>query len=196
MITCLRCEGFAPPGLSCCPHCDAPLGGSAPQPSTAKRLATRVGQAAAAAATAITLMACYGAPGGEFIDYVPPTDINGACNLAEDLLLDDTFTDDNFSQGAGNAIEPSCSNTIGGSERIYRFEAAEEGTLHFEWTADSGVTVSARSVCAASAELLCEPLSTQGMIDIELGMGEELFLIVDGASQTSFDFTATFTPAP
>jgi cysteine-rich repeat protein len=61
MINCPQCEGFLPPTGHSCPNCDYVL----------SRWALRAAKAVAGAATALTLMACYG--GG----YDPPYD--GPC---------------------------------------------------------------------------------------------------------------------
>lgn len=55
---CNACDGFVPPGARACPNCGA---ASAPAAQRAGALGYVV-RAAAALATAATLMACYGPP--------------------------------------------------------------------------------------------------------------------------------------
>lgn len=66
--SCHSCPGFVPPGSSTCPHCGACLGRGGSLAEKAVKLAT-------AASMMVTLMACYGAPGGFEecgIDFVCP----------------------------------------------------------------------------------------------------------------------------
>jgi cysteine-rich repeat protein len=51
MINCPRCEGFVPPTQSACPNCDTSL---------SRRVLRHATKLAVGAATAMTLMACYG----------------------------------------------------------------------------------------------------------------------------------------
>lgn len=193
MNTCTRCEGFAPTNLSVCPHCDADL----PAHSTCSQLSKRVGRIAAAAATAMTLMACYGAPDGE---DEGGRDIQGACNDAEPLQLEQTVQSSTALQGSSNAADLSCAEYGSVSEHMFVHATSEAGILHFEWSSDNPLVVAARDVCTSPAtgnELLCEPSSTQGSVDLVMGAGEEVTLIVEGAELSStFDYTATFTPSP
>jgi hypothetical protein len=55
MLTCSHCAGFVPASLSSCPNCAQPLG------RKALRAAKQLAKVGAAAATMMTLMACYGA---------------------------------------------------------------------------------------------------------------------------------------
>lgn len=194
MITCTRCEGFAPPSLSCCPHCDAPI--ESAEPSRATKLLKRAGQVAAAAATAMTLMACYGAPD----DYQEPdpreTDPVTACNDAESLPMDMQFSDDNFSEGTSSALDLTCSEYTNGGERIYRFSAPSDGSLQFSWNSDQPVSVGVRAVCTDNDESLCEAPSVDGSFELAMAEGEDAFIIIERYGSANYDFTASFTPAP
>lgn len=54
MLTCSHCAGFVPANVSSCPNCEAPLA------KRAVRAARRIAKVGAAAATMVSLMACYG----------------------------------------------------------------------------------------------------------------------------------------
>lgn len=54
MLNCSQCAGFVPASISSCPNCAAPLG------KKALRAAKQLAKAGAAAATMVSLMACYG----------------------------------------------------------------------------------------------------------------------------------------
>jgi cysteine-rich repeat protein len=67
MNNCPRCEGFVPPTTHTCPNCDTTL---------SQRLLRKAAKAAVGAATAMTLMACYG--GGWDQGYQPTDEV--ICN--------------------------------------------------------------------------------------------------------------------
>ena len=80
---CPACRGFVPESRAVCPHCDAPVVRARP---FARVLASMIG----AAATSVTLMACYGAMprhgeyaqnacGGSYHDGTGDQDGDGAC---------------------------------------------------------------------------------------------------------------------
>jgi len=56
LISCSRCSGFMPATAGACPHCDA-------RPSRRRRFAVLLGLAGSAS-LGLTMMACYGCPGG------------------------------------------------------------------------------------------------------------------------------------
>jgi cysteine-rich repeat protein len=81
MINCPQCEGFLPAQSSSCPNCDHALDRTA-------RWALLAAKAAAGAATALTLMACYG--GG----YEPPYDNGQDCLYDYDRDYDGVCAED------------------------------------------------------------------------------------------------------
>ncbi len=86
-----------------------------------------------------SLGACDTTPVGIDGPVVPTTDVAMACADAESLPLDDTFSDDNYTLGASQALSGTCAAAA--AERIYRFEAAAAGTLRFEWNSDVSTAV-------------------------------------------------------
>ncbi|MBK6517064.1 MAG: hypothetical protein IPG04_23840 [Polyangiaceae bacterium] len=99
LASCPRCPGFVPQGADVCPHCGE-AASRAPEPSRAARVGASLAKLGGAAAMAVTLMACYGAPGGPWdsecwddVDCFEGEVCNaGICVLAEDC--DNGFDDD------------------------------------------------------------------------------------------------------
>ena len=75
MNTCSECRGLVPAQSSACPHCDAPV--------RRTPILRRAAQTTLGSAFAMTLMACYGAPGGYPEDDGPSTtNFDRACSDA------------------------------------------------------------------------------------------------------------------
>src|SRR5690606_388717 len=115
MTPCPDCAGLIPARCDACPNCDA-------KPS----LARKVTAAAAAGATAMTLMACYGA--GDY-GYEPqwPTSPTAACNLATPLVVDagNAFASDRSDGGrASDAFKSPC-GLNSGPERVFYYDPSE-----------------------------------------------------------------------
>lgn len=70
MLSCPQCEGFVPATLHSCPHCEHSLAPATAQAKEqplsvrARAWATKLGTGLMISSTAMTLMACYGAPCG------------------------------------------------------------------------------------------------------------------------------------
>jgi hypothetical protein len=100
MLTCTRCEGFIPTGLSVCPHCEARAGG------VMKKIVT----AAAGGAVALTLMACYGGgPGSWMPPEGPPT---GTCASPADDIDKDGYCQDDCDE-VNASVHPGASEIPG-----------------------------------------------------------------------------------
>lgn len=63
---CVACQGFLPSNVSCCPNCEAAQPDAPADGGGRASLLKRAGILVAAAAASMTLMACYGAPGGYY----------------------------------------------------------------------------------------------------------------------------------
>lgn len=63
LASCPRCPGFVPQDAVACPHCGASAQAEPPAPGLARRAGAAIAKLGGAAGLAVTLMACYGAPG-------------------------------------------------------------------------------------------------------------------------------------
>jgi hypothetical protein len=89
MLTCSHCAGFVPTSASSCPNCDRPLDSASGRAvdlrdsasgravdlrdSAARGAAKQLAKVGAAAATMVTLMACYGYAGPPIETPMGPT---------------------------------------------------------------------------------------------------------------------------
>lgn len=119
MVQCPSCDGFVPPRIEACPHCDAGV-------ATRRRARLRrVLEVAGGGAIAFTLMACYGAPPhGWHGPADPARNANGDCPSVEDDLDRDGWCDadcdevdpDTFpgaSDPPGDGLDQNCDGADG-----------------------------------------------------------------------------------
>ena len=183
VITCSHCDGFVPNGSRLCPNCDANV---AAMTASAWR---RAGQVAVAAASAMTLMACYG--GGDD-DFVPTNNLQQACGGSA-LLLEHNDKD-TYGYGASNAIELSCSPRTELTERVYRYQANSAGVLTLTWTSDNAMVVGVRNECEDASELHCVNASTSGTLEVELDAQEAVVVILEAEVGAAYVLETAFTP--
>ncbi len=195
MITCSRCEGFVPPGLDLCPHCDHTLAPEDVGPSAARRLAEGTAKVAAAGAMMATLMACYGAG---YYDEPQPQTQPQACELITTLPADGYVEGDTLNEtAASNGLYASC----GGSnepERIYAFQpganAGQSGTLKVLWQADAAVSVYVLDQCIEGIELGCEGGENSGTLEVPVDALGPMTIVIDGAG--GYAMQVVFEPGP
>ncbi len=180
MRTCEGCQGFVPAQLSSCPNCDA----DAPRVDKTGRFVRFAVNGALSGAAAMTLMACYGAPGGFECDYpdVEPETLDSVGSL--------TASGD-ASMGS-NIASSSCGSD--GMETIYDWTPPEPGTYVIDVQADFDASVSVvprdYGYCFYDSEIACNGDPETGPTTIELADTSPLFIIVDGGDP---DAAGTFT---
>lgn len=121
--TCSACDGLVPAAASACPHCDQP------QPRRASWLRRALAGVTLGGVAAMTLMACYGAPG--YYDDCADLDDDGwfpscydePCDPALDPNCDCNDLAPNIHPGAadplGDGVDQDCSGADGpGRDRL------------------------------------------------------------------------------
>ncbi|MCA9621869.1 MAG: hypothetical protein KC731_22750 [Myxococcales bacterium] len=182
MQTCPACEGFVPHDHTRCPHCEA----SIISPQALASLAAGAAKTAAAGATLMTLMACYG------IGIEPPYDPT-SCDEPV------TVPDDGFVHGDNTGGEDTLQGSCGGSgtnDQVYRFADAgflgQNGIVTVLWQADTPVTVYLRDYCVGGSELVCDGGETSGSVEVQVTNYEAVSVVVE--STGAYDLQVYFTP--
>lgn len=174
-------------GVDACPNCDVSL-------------PARVARAAVGAVVAVTLMACYGAPGyGE--PAAETTDPFDACDMSLNLVTDVASVNETGTGYSSNALQGSCVGA--GSEQIYRYDPGPNtglaGTLTITWHSDSpAFGVYLQSSCNG-AELACGAPSFDGTLSLVSDDLQPLTLVIDTdevGESGAFDVTVSFEPCP
>jgi len=183
MRRCQFCKGLVPSSCSACPHCDrlviAPASGAA-------RLARN---GALAGTAAMTLMACYGAPGGYVDDATEggldsgpreeECDMEESVSVVEDDMLPITI-DGTFADGDATNY-----GTCGGSgvDLVYQWVPPVAGTYRFEVTsaADTVLYLRTMGVGSCGDELACDDdggTDFNSRLTVDLGL-DPIYIVVD-----------------
>lgn len=118
LLSCPQCAGFVPTTLERCPHCEHPLAPAAaeagrPRSARARAWATKLGTGLMISSTAMTLMACYGAP----------------CGSDECRGYTESFTDSGYTEtGAWETGDPDTGYESGTDEESDTDEESESDT--------------------------------------------------------------------
>lgn len=191
MTPCPDCAGLIPARCDACPNCDA-------KPS----LARKVTAAAAAGATAMTLMACYGA--GDY-GYEPqwPTSPTAACNLATPLVVDagNAFASDRSDGGrASDAFKSPC-GLNSGPERVFYYDPSEvaglAGKVTILWDSPSDHSVFVVDRCGDGNALACGNTAFNGQLEMDVSSLAPFYIVVDSMSEfvgDDFDLQVVFEP--
>ncbi len=193
MLACSACEGFVPDGVDSCPNCRA-----------ARSPLRKAAGALAGAALMMTLMACYGAPGG-VDNSCHPTRLDGNGNA------DGTTTDCDEQRGT---CEPAGTPLATISYYPTAQEVGRPGKLTVTWkvidaiVADPGLGLyvieqsphtgnSNYNYHATQKELKCLAPSSGNTLTIDLAKNEGADLVIAGAragTYSKFRVTTSFVP--
>ncbi len=112
LLTCSHCEGFVPANVAACPHCGVE---SLDVKTNSKFGALVKGVAAAATGgvVAITLMACYGAPEGDY-----DTDGDGFGDFSGDCNDGDPTIHPGAPDSVGDGVDQNCDGVDGTASEV------------------------------------------------------------------------------
>lgn len=200
MNTCSECRGLVPESTPACPHCDAPVG-SVP-------LLRRAAQTTLGSAFAMTLMACYGAPGGYEDDDGPrpgTTNLDRACGTA--ITVDGGANEISVVADATSGDESNLSDACGyapGPERVFYYDPGTTGSEPGEFVITSNLgrehALYVLSDCYDDQSMLaCEPNAEgAGELRFPVSRLEPFYIVVDSTREgqgSDIQFEVRFEPA-
>lgn len=181
MRTCAHCDGFVPRGADACPHCDSELA----QETTLGFNPILHGMMAAA--TAITLMACYGGGDDYFGEMCGMEQAPEVFDPAAPSVVGDS------SEGT-DANSGSCGGR--GLEVVYAYTPPAPGVYLIETTSEGDTVLYVREP-GCGEELACDDESGEGSasrLTVDLD-GAEVEIIVDSYyNEDAGPFTLTVSP--
>jgi hypothetical protein len=195
MTPCPRCDGFVPDASHVCPNCDTEC-----RPSIGRKVAA----VAAAGATAMTLMACYGI-GDYGYEAQWPTTSDEACARVTELPASEgnAYVSSNSDDyRASDALESPCASSSG-PERVFRYEPNEEqgraGKITILWDSPSEHSVFVLRQCGDVSALACGAPAFSGRVEMDVTSLSPFDIVVDSLSDyqgDEFELQVVFEPSP
>lgn len=180
MRSCPRCDGFVPPSLTVCPHCEASL--AIPGALTMRG---KIVTSLMVGSTAMTLMACYGAPcGADDACGYDETGGDPECDMMQTPEPLDTLSAEGVLLGQPGTNRGTCGGS--GYEVVYEWTPPAAGMYRMSVDANPDTVLYVRTADASmdgscGDELACADDSDDYNPELTISLGTDpVFVVVDG----------------